>query len=356
MEIKKVDLTIISPGLPPEIGGMEKQAYLQAIHLSNSFSVKIYSSSRNEELFKDHDISFINHKIYQGKFAKEIMSIKIFFSLIIKKAFMSKGIFYFHQFNFLTFLCILLNIFFNRIFFIKVANSGKKFDLKIFFERYYFLKFFKFLINNEKINFICLNEENLNDFKKIFDKNLEIFLFRNGVEFISDSKKNESKKGSIVFFGRLEPIKNVEYVLRLAEIMQDYSFEIIGEGSLGDWIEEETSLFQNVTFKSKKALEDLNFNEIEWLILPSYAEGMSNTLLEFIARDKGIICRKISANFFVRNLIDKIVWIENDINQVVKNINSKSGFSAKKTKEFEKYKIQNVCSELEQIFKKTVEN
>lgn len=354
MEIEKHDLTIISPGLPPAIGGMEKQAYLQSIYLCKSFSVKLYSSSRDKDLFKEHDIDFINHEIYQGRFAKEIMSIKIFYSLISKKAFKSKGIFYFHQFNFLTFLCILLNIFLNKIFFIKIANSGKKFDLKIFFERYYFLRVFKFLINNQKINFICLNEENLDDFKKIIDKRLRINFFRNGVKFIEDQKKNKDIRGKIVFFGRLEPIKNVEYIFRLAEIMQDYSFEIIGDGSLKNKIQEESLFFRNVSFQNSRALEDLNFNKIEWLILPSNAEGMSNSLLEFIARDKGIICRKIKANLFVNEMINKVVWIEDDINRVVKKIEKKSGLVAKKTKKFDKYEIQNVCSELEQIFKNSI--
>ena len=105
-----------------------------------------------------------------------------------------------------------------------------------------------------------------------------------------------------------------------------------------------------MTFLGEVKHDKIDLSLAEWLILPSNAEGMSNSLLEGIAAGKGIICKKIKSNEFVEKFIDKYVWISEDIDKTIDQIRLKTGEESRVRDDFNMYKIESVVNDLCDIF------
>lgn len=194
----KQSLVIVAPKLPPSQGGMERQAYIQARELENFYDITFFSASRKKDLFNDSNVSYVGVKIYEGRLAKELNSLKIFCKIIQHISIFKKSKIYIHQFNLLTFLVLTLCFFLKKKAIIKIANSGKKFDIKVFFERYKLLKIFKSLIDNENFTLLCLTSQNNLDLRDQKFTKINNLPFRNGVEV--NNLPNEVVKNSIMFF------------------------------------------------------------------------------------------------------------------------------------------------------------
>ena len=304
----KNSLVIIAPKLPPSQGGMERQAFIQAKELVKFYDVTFFSTSRDKDLFANSPVNYLGVEIYEGKFAKEINALMIFFKIIKYISIFKKSKIYIHQFNLLTFLTLILCYFMKKKALIKIANSGDKFDLKIFFERYKVLRIAKPIIDSKKFTLLCLTSQNNLDLQKLKFNKINVLPFRNGV--IIDEPSNSVAKNSIMFLGRLEPIKGIDVFMKLAEVMPDYSFTAVGSGSLQNNLISAADRLDNVNYLGEMIGEKVPWPYVDWVILPSETEGMSNVLLEAIANGKGIIATKIDQNQFVFSLTNKIVWLD----------------------------------------------
>lgn len=348
---KDFSLAIALPKLPPGQGGMERQAYLQAKSLCKRVRITIISVSENPDLFIGEPIRFICLRPYNGFAAKEINALRIFFGMLINGLFLQKTPIYLHQINLLTFLVLLFCRVTGQTVFIKVANSGKKFDLRTFFSRYPLTSFFKSIFIHSTVHYLCLNKRVMNDFSELGMQVENIHAFRNGVE-IDEDKSEPVSNGCIQYLGRLEPIKEVNFVLELAKEMQHTEFRIIGSGSAESELRAKQKDIENVDMLGELASDDIPWNEVEWVILPSKAEGMSNVLLEALAQKKGIICRQIEANYFVAELSNKVVWINGSAKSVADEVSRISGTEVKLSKMFDSYGLDKVTEDLIMIMRR----
>lgn len=338
-------LAIALPKLPPGQGGMERQAYLQAKSLCKRASTTIISVSENPDLFINEPIRFICLRPYEGFAAKEVNALRIFFAMLSNGLFSRKTPIYLHQINLLTFLVLLFCRVTGQTVFIKLANSGEKFDIKTFFSRYPPAKFFKQVFTHSAFHYLCLNEKIMSDFSELGMRVENIYSFRNGVE-IDEDKGEPVSNGYIQYIGRLEPIKEVDFVLDLAKEMEHIEFRIIGSGSAESALRAKQKDIENVDILGELASDDIPWNEVEWVILPSRAEGMSNVLLEAMAQKKGIICRRIEANRFVGELTNKVVWINGDAKSVAEEVSKLSGTQVELSKKFDSYSVDAVIEDL----------
>jgi len=341
-------VTFVVPKLPPGQGGMERQAYLQAKYLSRKVALSIYSISVDSQLFSGENINFINHRPYSGPLAKEINAFRLFWSMLWRGVFFRPGVLYIHQINLLTFFSLLVCLLAKKKTFVKIANSGPKFDLRTFLARFPYLRPLKFIFAQKSTHYLCLNKQNIADFNSIDLPRVNFISFRNGVEFELLREKTPVT-GCIQYVGRLEPVKGVRYIFKLAGLMLDTKFSIIGGGSCYQKYKELASEYSNVALTGEKLSSEIPWNESEWLILPSSAEGMSNVLLEALARGKGIICRPIRANMFLKKICNKVVWINEDPQKTSLEILSLTGKQQTVKDSFKKYSIESVVDDLFKI-------
>lgn len=114
---------------------------------------------------------------------------------------------------------------------------------------------------------------------------------------IKPSKKSNSKE--VLFLGRIAPIKNLEILLKVAKILPEVNFSIVGSAekdylsNLKEIISREkisNVSFYNPIFNLREKIETLDKHKI--LILPSKREAMPLVLLEALARGKVVIASK----------------------------------------------------------------
>ena len=197
---------------------------------------------------------------------------------------------------------------------------------------------------------LCLTSQNNLDLRDQKFTKINNLPFRNGVEV--NNLPNEVVKNSIMFLGRLEPIKRIDIVIQLAEIMPDYNFIVVGSGSLINELMDATDRLENIEYIGEVDNEGIPWRDVEWVILPSEGEGMSNVLLEAIANRKGIIASRIDQNKFVTALTNKLVWIDSNLFDVAQEVRSNQHKLVQPRKEFDKYKIPEVINDLEKILEK----
>lgn len=138
-------------------------------------------------------------------------------------------------------------------------------------------------------------------FKKIEKKYKgKIAYIPNGVDtkLFYPAKKNETKKSSIVFIGRLEPQKNLHNLLIALSLLEDpFIVTFYGEGS-----EKKNLIFQakklRLSLKIKKPVDYEKVAEIlrrsDIFALPSINEGSPKILLEAMASGCAIVASNIA--------------------------------------------------------------
>lgn len=329
---------------------MERQAYLQSIELSKYYNVTVFSKSSNFNLFDSRYIKFFCINSYKGKFAKEINCLKIFFSLLLNYRNIRSNIIYIHQFNLLTFLIVLWPPFRNYKIFIKIANSCEKFDLLTFFKRYRIPIFFSKYIDKKNVTYLCLNKNNTFDFKKFRLINIKTQFIKNGVIFNNKTQINSVYNKSIMYVGRIERVKKLEILFQLAILMKNYSFVIIGSGSLSNYYKTKYDHLDNILWLGELEFENIPWCNCSWLILPSRTEGMSNAILEAVANNKGIICQDIEANKFLSTISNKIVWLSSDLKITISKIKKMNTVTPDLSNVWHEYCIENVSKNLMNIF------
>lgn len=348
----RINITLIAPQLPPGSGGMERQAYLQALALAKKTNLTVCSISSDANIFGDAQLKFIRLRPYKGALSREINAFRLFMAFVLKGLFLKQTIVYCHQLNLLTFMILVICRPFKTKIFVKVANSGDKFDLKIMLARYSFIRPFKSILESQNINFLCLSPSNKDDFEALGMRHVNIIPFRNGINL--PPKINTEIKGNIIqYVGRLEPIKEVEYVLRLKKFLPDVDARIIGDGTLFKTLAAKARHVPGVIMPGEVSTEHVQWHDVEWAILPSGAEGMSNAILEALANGRGIICRPIASNRFLTELTDKIIWIEDTPQKVASQIMKKSGTEASISGAFSQFSVEHVVDDLLRIIRST---
>jgi glycosyltransferase involved in cell wall biosynthesis len=107
----------------------------------------------------------------------------------------------------------------------------------------------------------------------------------------------------ILFLGRLQSVKGaadlVDAFSRLAEDLHDWTLRICGEGperSELDAIVARSGLQNRVEFRPFSSAPLQALADCSLLVVPSLAEGMSNTVLEAMAVGTPIVATKVGAN------------------------------------------------------------
>ena len=127
------------------------------------------------------------------------------------------------------------------------------------------------IIDSKKFTLLCLTSQNNLDLQKLKFNKINVLPFRNGV--IIDEPSNSVAKNSIMFLGRLEPIKGIDVFMKLAEVMPDYSFTAVGSGSLQNNLISAADRLDNVNYLGEMIGEKVLLAYVDWVILPSETEG-----------------------------------------------------------------------------------
>ena len=140
----------------------------------------------------------------------------------------------------------------------------------------------------EKLNYICLtefNKEKLLNLKQIKKEN--VYVKPNFVEAPDDNEINEDRKKQIIYAGRLDKLKGVDFLLKAWHKLEDSEMKLIicGMGPLEKWCKDYIKYHQldNVEmrgFVSNKEVKEM-LSESAALILPTqWYEGFPMTILE----------------------------------------------------------------------------
>lgn len=139
-----------------------------------------------------------------------------------------------------------------------------------------------------KLNYICLtefNKDKLLNLKQIKEEN--IYVKPNYVKISAGSTINHNRKHQIVYAGRLDKLKGVEFLLEAWNELKNSDLKLIicGTGPLEDWCKEYIAdhKLNNVEMRGFVSNYDVKkiLSESEALILPTqWYEGFPMTILE----------------------------------------------------------------------------
>lgn len=106
----------------------------------------------------------------------------------------------------------------------------------------------------------------------------------------------ESINKSVLFLGRVAPIKNIEFIYELAKIMPDYNFSILGRIDEDYMTELSIKYFyppKNISYYPPIYELDKKIKAIDthkYFILPSLREALPSSLIEACGRGRTAIC------------------------------------------------------------------
>lgn len=139
-----------------------------------------------------------------------------------------------------------------------------------------------------KLNYICLtefNKEKILNLKQIKEEN--VYVKPNFVKAISEDKINVQRKRQMVFAGRLDKLKGIDFLLSAWSDIQNSELKLIicGTGPLEEWCKNYITEHQleNVEMKGHVSNADVKnlLSESEALILPTrWYEGFPMSILE----------------------------------------------------------------------------
>lgn len=212
----------------------------------------------------------------------------------------------------------------------KIANSGSKFDLFTLENRYKLIgNILRYLIENSVDIFICLNNKIL---KQFHDLNIfKTVIIPNGVKTsgLIKPKNTNGKFKRIISTSRLTPQKNIETLIfafsKLIATNKDLKLSIFGDGP-------SKFLLMDLAVKLKIPDDQIIFhgnvsNVSDYFILgdifvlPSFVEGMSNSLLEAMSLGIPSVVSNIPENLeVVTDKYDSFVFDPNNSNDLYHNL------------------------------------
>ena len=220
---------------------------------------------------------------------------------------------------------------------LKSVNFGSERINPKYAELSIFWRILRFIFYRRLKNLIVQTEEIKNNCKNfIFEKKIKII--PNSIDLSTVKRHHKvlkNKKLRVLFIGRIEYQKGIDILLdAIIEISKDtnrenYSFEIIGDGSLSYLVNE--SIRQNnlkglLKYKSKSDLPLSHIRRSNIVIHPSRYEGMSNVVLEAMSYGKCVISTYQASSEIITNNKDGILMkslsaieIINSLEQVFMN-------------------------------------
>jgi len=104
--------------------------------------------------------------------------------------------------------------------------------------------------------------------------------------------KYDSNKGLIGYFGRIAPEKNIDLLIDIMKETPDTNYIVAGKKSM------KVSFPDNVEYLGSLQKHELNYyyNMCKAILLPSYAEGLSNVIYETYATGRILIASKNALN------------------------------------------------------------
>ncbi len=225
----------------------------------------------------------------------------------------------------------------------KVVNSitglghifvGKKLTTKIL--KFFLLPLYRLVFNAKRSNMIFQNEDDLNEFikSKLTNKESTCLIKGSGIDIKKFSNSNEKHLGHfhspvrLLFPSRLIIEKGIIELLEACKCLwsDNYNFELYIAGEPKDdnrsVISKEVfeEIKNNKKIKSLGHVKDMKslFENIDIVILPSWREGLSRSLIEAAAMKKTIITSNVTGcSQIIDHGINGILVPVNDINGLI---------------------------------------
>jgi len=241
-------------------------------------------------------------------------------------------------------------------------NSTRSFFSKIIVTLYD--KFIGPKIINKFNKVIAITHWELPYLKKLNLKDKKIIYIPNGIpdEFFKQKKAEQQNK--ILFLGRISPIKNLETAILAINQIKDKNiiFELVGPADENYLIKlkklvKQNNLDNRIKFTTpiydlKKKIQKIDSCKI--FILPSLREGMPQSLIEAMAREKIVIASdnlgskdiiKDNQNGYIFKIGD-----EKDLADKINNALSRKSTGKQAKKSVEQFKWSRIIKKLEGLF------
>lgn len=379
---KKLKILMAIAQYYPVIGGAEIQAKRLSENLvKNGFSVSVFTVKKKSTLKSFEEINEV--KVYRlrffkiPKFGKYFLLRCEFFYLLFKGR--NFDIFHCHQGLGFSSIAVLVAKILKKPSIVKISNTGERFDLKVL-KKTYIIGFILSEIIKRADKIIYLSEKMKQELLRNGVKKEKLLKIPNGVdtkEFKIPEKEEKIKFKKllgigedipvIIYTGTIQKKKNLKILIKLAEAMKKegkkYKVLIVGDGPERKTMEKEVrekelENFIVFTGRQKNVKSFLYASDI--FVLPSFVEGLSNSLLEAASCGLPCVVSDIPGNREVvedgRNgfLISPFDWkkFARAIEILIKNksLMEKMGMESRKIIE-ERFSIEKVVEKYIQLYK-----
>ncbi len=221
---------------------------------------------------------------------------------------------------------------------------------------------------------LALTENMKQKMREIYDR--EISIVPNGIDLerfkISpESKKKDSTK-TIIFVGRLHPVKGVQYLIEAMAIVHQESPEVklilVGDGEERELLENLTDslgIRECVEFAGRVPHERVQdyMNQAEVFVLPSLSEGFPVTILEAMACGLPIVATQVGGvPDVIKNGVNGYLVKAKDPNETVEALlkllqdaQLRATISKTNKQKVDEYSWGRVALALEKIYRESIE-
>lgn len=213
-----------------------------------------------------------------------------------------------HQAKFNAFVGLLASRVSRVALVVKAGNSGKGFDLRSLRRKWPFGPLFARALVNSEAHFVAISRSIACDFTDVGVRPQRVVLIRNGVEIpeLGNNCNRGEDLGSdpirLIYLGRLASPKAVQELLSGVALMHKrdqckIKLDLVGDGADREKLERfvvDNLLGNIVRFIGFSSNPSSALEQADVMVLPSYSEGLSNSLLEGMARGKPPIASELS--------------------------------------------------------------
>ncbi len=302
----------------PIIGGAEIQAHRLAKALINKgINVEVLTSRPSGT--KKHEIidNIKIHRISGIGFGRlKIYTLCLNFILKILFCYKNFDIIHMHQGNQYSFAGVLASRILNKPGVVKCGNSGKAFDLKVLksnfpgFPGKYMVK----ILTKHTAKFICISKQIINELMDYNVPGSKCIHIPNGIHISSNVLQVEKKRFKSDFgikddtfvllcVAGLRKNKNHSALIKLMQELKIRNFKskliILGSGPEKENIQNEiksADLTQLIEMTGWKDNVKDYLEAADLFVLPSFAEGLSNAILEAMLHKLPVMVSNIDAN------------------------------------------------------------
>jgi glycosyltransferase involved in cell wall biosynthesis len=306
----------------PWMGGMEKQSLSLARALDRrGHDVRILTGRwfRGTPRLQSYDgIDVIRHgALFDGLGIRGMRRVAAMFYMATLAVALfrhrdSYDVIHVHGLSYHAYVAVRLGKWLGRPVIVKLANSGSASDISkmktgqhLFFSRY----LLPMALMADR--FVALNDTISRELEEVGVDHERIVEIPNGVEVPAHplSRPNANAGHVISYLGRLHEQKAVDLLIRAFALLRkthggDVRLRIIGDGPARSSLEalvDDLGLGDSIGFLGEVKDIDVPLGETRVLVLPSVAEGMSNVLLEAMARGIPVVASDIPPNTVLVN-------------------------------------------------------